>query len=190
MLPNKETLKKEILDFLQSIIFAIGISVVLFVFIITPNEVEGSSMEPNFHTGERIYTNKLTHWFSDTFIGEIFGLNYYRGEVVVLQKPGMDPLIKRIIGLPGDVLSIREGKFFVNGEQLNEEYISAEVYTSKGPIFENSGEIIVPSGNYFVAGDNRRVSNDSRYIGFIEKEWIIGKPVFRVWPLDKAGILP
>lgn len=181
--------KNEFIDFMQSIVVALAVSIFLFVFIITPNEVEGSSMEPNFHTGERLYTNKLPHWLSSTSFGRLLGLDYERGEVVVLQIPGMAPLIKRIIALPGETLELSDGHFYINGSLLHEDYLAATVITDGGSFLKEGDTITVPDDSFFVSGDNRPVSNDSRYLGFIKRDWIVGKPVIRIWPIDKFGTI-
>lgn len=185
--PNKKA--HPVVDFLQSFTLAIIFSILIFS-IFTPSEVEGSSMEPSFHNGERVYTNRLPQWLSDTSIGDFLNLNYNRGDVIVFYKPGMTgSLIKRVIGLPGDEVLLSNGKFYVNGQLLDEKYISDDLITKEGTFLKEGESVIVPEDNYFVAGDNRGVSNDSRYIGFIKKDWMQGKVVFRLWPLDKFGLI-
>lgn len=186
-LPKKKA--HPLIDFLQSFTLAIIFSIVIFSMF-TPSEVEGSSMEPNFHNGERVYTNRLPQWFSNTGIGDFLNLNYERGDIIVFYKPGMTgSLIKRVIGLPGDEIELLRGHFYVNGQQLDEKYISSTLITKEGTFLKEGEPTIVPADSYFVAGDNRGVSNDSRYIGFIRNEWMQGKVVFRLWPLDKFGLI-
>ncbi|CAG0943151.1 signal peptidase I [Candidatus Brocadiaceae bacterium] len=186
---NEKREKSALVDFLQSVTLAIIFSIIIFS-IVTPSEVEGSSMEPNFHNGERVYTNRLPQWFSDGDVGRALNLSYNRGDVIVFYKPGMGgSLIKRIIGIPGDKIELLNGQFYVNGKRLLEEYLASDLYTKSGT-FLSEGEVVqVPENSYFVAGDNRAVSNDSRFIGFIDKEWMQGKVIFRLWPLDKIGII-
>jgi len=185
----ESNLTKSVLDFVQSIIIALAIAIFLYLFVVTPSEVEGRSMEPNLYTGERLYTNRLSHWFSETDIGKTIGLSYNRNNIVVFQKPGMDMLIKRIIALPGETIELKDQRFYVNGQLLQEPYLASDVLTKEGSFLREDQKLTVPVDSYFVAGDNRPVSNDSRYIGFIKTDWIIGKPFFRIWPLARFGTL-
>ena len=98
-------------------------------------------------------------------------------------------LIKRIIALPGETVELKDQRFYINDQLLNEPYLSSEVLTKEGSFLRENQKLTVPENSYFVAGDNRPVSNDSRYIGFIKTDWIIGKPFFRIWPLDKFGTI-
>ncbi len=183
--------KKEnpIIDFLQSITIALFLSIILFS-LITPSEVEGSSMEPNFHTGERVYINRLPQWFSETGIGQVFNLNYSRGDVIVFNKPGLGKsLIKRIIGLPGDIIEIKNGHIYINEDLIIENYIPDQVETTGGTFMREGERVTVDSDSYFVFGDNRPVSEDSRMLGLIKRDWMLGKVVFRIWPFDKLGVI-
>jgi len=189
---SSETPKKRkgaIIEFIQSLTIAIALSICLLA-IITPSEVQGSSMEPNFHNGERVYTDRLPQWFSNTFVGNILGLNYDRGDVVVLSIPGTNiSLIKRIVGMPGDKVEIKEGKVYLNDQLLKEDYLADDLKTNPGTFLQEGESRIIPDNSYFVAGDNRPKSNDSRYFGFVQKAWLQGKILARVWPLNKVGII-
>lgn len=189
-LEPKSHLKDSIIDFFQSVAIALALSAFLFIVVLTPNEVEGSSMQPNYYSGDRLYTNKLSHWLNGTTLGSTLDLNYKRGDVVVVDKPGLGlSLIKRVIGLPGERVEIKDGKVYINGEELIEGYLGEEVLTYGGTFLKENEEVTIPEHHYFVMGDNRRVSNDSRYIGFIDQEWISGKIFLRIWPLDKFGVI-
>lgn len=184
-----KSFKESILDFTQSVVIALTLCAFLFIFIITPNEVEGNSMLPNYYTGDRLYTNKLTYWLGNSDFGKQLGLNYQRGDVVVVDKPGMNlSLIKRIIGLPGERIRLVDGYVYINGEKLNEFYLEAGMRSLPGTFLQQNDEKVIPNDNFFVMGDNRTVSNDSRYIGFINERWISGRIFLRIWPLDKAGL--
>lgn len=152
-----------------------------------PNQVQGSSMEPNFSQGQIILTNKLSTWMGDTQIGHSLGFNYERGDVIVFKKPDLkNEFIKRIIGIPGDTVAIHDGKVYINGEALDEsEYLANDVSTIGGTfIVENDEAIKIPANSFFVLGDNRSNSHDSRSIdvGFIKEEWIRGEVELRYWP--------
>jgi signal peptidase I len=136
--------------------------------------VEGSSMEPSLHDGEFVVINRLAYRWA----------NPERGEIIVFNFP-LDPerrFIKRIIGLPGDTISVHQGTVVVNNIPLEEPYIYA------APQYD--GEWIVEDGHYFVLGDNRNNSSDSQNWGSLEAEAIIGKAVVIYWPLSDLGVIP
>jgi signal peptidase I len=178
------------LDFLQSVVIAILLAAVLFIFFITPNEVEGSSMEPNYYTGDRLYTNKLSYWLGGTGLGTTLNLDYKRGDVVVVDKPGLGvSLIKRLIALPGEKIMVKGGKVYINGELLIEEYLPEDRFTKSGTFLTEGKEVTLAENKYVIMGDNRDVSNDSRFIGLIDKAWITGRIFLRIWPIEKFGII-
>jgi signal peptidase I len=148
------------------------------VFIYQPVKVEGTSMMPTLQNDERIFINKFTYHYG---LGEI-----QRGDMVVFWYPRdtSKSYIKRVIGLPGDVVRIDEGDVYVNGRKLIEDYV---------PDVERDhlswDQQQVPPNSYFVLGDHRNSSNDSRSWGFVDRKYIYGKAVFVYWPLDKMGRL-
>ncbi len=177
-------------DILQSIAIAVALSIFLYVFILTPNEVDGPSMEPNFVTGDLLFTSKLHRWFNDTGVGNTFGLNYGRGDVVVFQKPTLNDFVKRIIAEPGDTIRIEDGVYYVNGMKLEEYYDLNNDRRKDGTFLQDGdGAYTLKEDEYFLSGDNRDVSFDSRSLGPIKEEWIKGKVVFRFWPPEKFGVV-
>ena len=164
------------LAWVRDLAFSVMIAVILIVFIYQPVKVEGTSMMPSLRDQERIFINKFTYRFG---IG-----NIQRGDTVVFWFP-MDiskSYIKRVIGLPGDVVEIDRGVVIVNGKPLAEDYVPEEYrdYQSLRP------QRIGPD-QYFVLGDHRSSSNDSRAWGNVPRLNIYGKAVFVYWPLDKMG---
>ena len=161
---------------LRDLLLSVVIAIIVILFLYQPVKVEGTSMMPSLTDQERIFINKFTYRFG---IGSI-----ERGDMVVFWFP-MDrskSYIKRIIGLPGDLVEIEDGKVIVNGQPLTEEYVPEEyrdhtVYAARR----------VPLDQYFVLGDHRSSSNDSRAWGTVERKFIYGKAVFVYWPLDKLG---
>lgn len=179
------------LSFLQTIVVATSVFIVLYLFVITPNQVDGPSMLPNFVDGQILFTNKLSQWFGDTSIGKSIGLDYNRGDVIIFQRPGDEKaLIKRVVGLPGDRVAIREGYIYINNQKLIEDYLPPSTYTDGGAFIEDGGEsILVEENTVFAVGDNRIVSRDSRSIGLIKREWIKGKAFVRFYPVSDFSLI-
>lgn len=169
-------------------VFAV-IFLLAYVTILGQNEVRGPSMQPNFHTSEALLINRLPQILGSS-TSEAVGMEYKRGDVVVVSIPGQEEFVKRIIGMPGENVSIKDGYIYVNGERLIEEYISDEVYTAPGTNVTNI-PVKIPADSYFVVGDNRPCSNDSRSkdIGFIKYGLIKGKVFLRVSPSNKFGLI-
>jgi len=136
--------------------------------------VDGPSMEPSYYHNNRVVVSKVAY-----LLGDI-----QRGDVIVFPAPPNpdEDYIKRVIGLPGDVIEVRNGTVYVNGEGLVEPYISA-------PPLSNMRKTSVPPEMVFVMGDNRNVSSDSRAWGPLPIKDIIGKAVFVYWPLDRVGVV-
>ena len=168
-------------DVLESIVVALAIFVVVYLFFFQPHQVKGASMEPNFHDGEYILTNKFEYRFSGP----------KRGDVIVFKSPANPDVdyIKRIIGTPGERVKLANNHFYINDVMLEESYISPKLFTYHGSFLAENQEIIVPEESYFVSGDNRPRSSDSREWGTIERSSIIGKSQLRYWPPDRAGII-
>lgn len=157
-------------EFLETILLA----VVIFLVVNTITgryQVQSVSMEPTLHEGQYIIASKVTYWFHPP----------ERGDIVVLNPPQPSdlPYIKRVIGLPGDQVEVHDGRVWINGVALNEPYIS-------GPPLYNGSWTIEP-GKYLVLGDNRNNSSDSHIWGLLPRNDILGKAIFRYWPLNKFG---
>lgn len=171
-----------IFDFLQGIVVVLAVLVMVYLFLVSPQEISGASMEPNFHNGEYILTNKILTKFRQP----------QRGDVVVFKSPKNKEVdyIKRIIGLPGDVVKLENNSFYVNGQKVDEPYLAADIIIFGGSYLQEGKEIVVPPGEYFVAGDNRPHSSDSREFGPIALEDFIGTVFFRYWPTSRIGTIP
>lgn len=162
----------------RDVAVSVIIALVIILFLYQPVKVEGTSMMPSLTDQERIFINKFVYRLG---LGEV-----ERGDTVVFWFPG-DPsmsYIKRVIGLPGDVVEIRGGEVMVNGATLEEWYVPEE-YRDRGTY----PAVRVPEGRYYVLGDHRNSSNDSRVWGPVPREAIYGKAVFVYWPLDKMGVV-
>lgn len=184
---KKQKRKNILIDVLQSIAIAISISLVLYVFIVTPNEVDGPSMLPNYTTGDLVFTSKLHQWFDGTPFGQSIGLSYNRGDVVVFKHPDQPKdFIKRIVGMPGDTIRIENGSYYINGERQDELFPILNKQKRDGGFLQDDGPAVtLKDDEYFVSGDNRDVSYDSRELGPIRREWMKGKVILRFWPLDR-----
>lgn len=167
-------------DFIEAIVFALAIFVVVYLFLFQPNQVKGSSMYPTFKDGQFIFTDKISYRMGKP----------QRGDVIVFKNPKNPDIdfIKRIVGLPGESVKILDGKVYVNGKILNESnYLASDVYTQPEAFLGENQEIVVPEGLYFVMGDNRPHSSDSRDFGPVKPAEFIGKVFFRYWPVTEFG---
>lgn len=180
-----------LVDTLQSVVIAIFICIVVYLFLATPNQVSGPSMQPSYVDGELLITNKVSQWLGSSDLGKDLGLDYTRGDVIVFQKPGLRDFIKRIVGMPGDTIMVKNGYVFINSHQITEDYIPSEVRTNGGTFLKEGEEKTVPQGSYFVMGDNRTNSEDSRYeeVGFVSRDWMKGKVLVRYWPINTFSII-
>ena len=169
-------MKNFLREFLIEIVIVVVFIVVWFTAIQT-YEVFQTSMEPNFHQGERVIVFKAAYW---GWIG-----HPKRGDVVVLKAPDEvdGDYIKRVIGIPGDNVEVIKGAVYVNYVKLTEPYVKLS-FTYSYPV------ITVPEGTYFVLGDNRDVSNDSHHFGPLPVSNIVGKVFVIYWPPGKWGWVP
>ncbi len=179
-----ETIKRLVagfFDFLQGIVVVLAVMVMIYLFIMSPQEINGASMEPNFHNGEYILTNKIEYKLVDP----------QRGDVVIFKSPKNKDIdyIKRIIAKPGETVSLKNNALFVNGNKVEEPYLSPGTYIFGGSFLQENQSVVIPPGQYFVLGDNRPHSSDSREFGPIAKEDFIGKAVLRYWPFPEFGVV-
>lgn len=169
----------------REVIETIVLTVLMFLvirFAVQNFNVEGTSMEPSLHNGELILVDKWTYLFHPP----------QRGDVIVFIAPPDPALdyVKRIIGVPGDRITINNTTVIVDGVTLNESYVAA--INQGNPSGANFQNMLVPSNMYFVLGDDRIRSDDSRRWGFVPRQSIIGRAALVYWPLqqDNNGFLP
>ena len=170
-------------EVLETIVPAVLIALLINLFLAQATRVYGQSMEPNLHTDQRLVVEKLSY---NRQIRQILGLNGpERGDVVVIrvESQGDELLIKRVIGLPGDIVEIHDGRVSVNGQPLNEPYVAGSTTTGF------YAPTTVPPLQIFVLGDNRGFSNDSRSFGTIPLEDVVGRAWFSYWPPDQIGFV-
>ncbi|MCJ7841022.1 signal peptidase I [Lederbergia sp. NSJ-179] len=157
------------------------ITIIIRTFLFAPVSVDGASMEPTLHDREKIIVSKTINW-----VGEI-----HRGDIVIIKDPEEKMnYVKRVIGLPGETIEMKNDHLHINGEEINESYLTeAKKVTSLHgtTLTEDFGPVTIPKDHYFVMGDNRPHSMDSRGIapfslGFIAEDRIIGKSKLVIFP--------
>jgi len=166
----------EFRGWVKDILLAVVIAILMVVFLYQPVKVEGTSMQPELVDQERIFVNKFVYHFEEI----------HRGDIVVFWYP-KDPsksFIKRVIGIPGDVVSVKNGRVYVNTRLLEEPYVPRSYQD-----LDSFPTVRVKEDHYYVLGDHRNASNDSRSWGLVPRKYIYGKAVFRYWPMEKAGFI-
>jgi signal peptidase I len=172
--------------------FALAVALVLRLFVVQTFFIPSGSMEPTLQIGDRILVDKLAYHIHSV----------HRGDIVVFTRPTdencggapVNDLVKRVIGLPGETISLAGGYVYINGKKLDETWLPASVsgVTRPGPPeapadgfqqYNLTKPFVIPSNHFFVMGDNRTESCDSRYWGPIDRNMIVGKVDVRVWPL-------
>ena len=169
-------------EWIRDILVAIVVAIVIMQFI-KPTIVKQRSMEPNFYTNDYLLVSRQAYG--------LFGGDPQRGDVIVFQSDLSDDngasklLIKRVIGLPGDSITITEGKVYINGEMQIDSYTKDQM--TNGEIVD----LVVPENSLFCMGDNRLVSVDSRApeVGFISYDVVVGKVVLRLFPFSEFGTI-
>jgi signal peptidase I len=180
---SRQGLLTEGLKLFRDIFLIIVVFILFGVFFVQPVVVEGTSMLPQLHDGERLLVNKLIYYK----IQSISWGHIDRGDIVVFWFPN-DPdksYVKRVIGLPGETVELRNGKVFINNIELNEDYLDTE-HNQSLPSWPPKK---VEDHHYFVMGDNRDNSSDSRYWGLVPEKYIYGKAFFRYWKPQSVGFL-
>ena len=168
------------MDTLETVVVALAIFVVCYLFFFQVHEIKGASMDPNFHDSERILTDKISYRFKKPA----------RGDVVIFRAPKDRELdyVKRIIGLPGETVKIFGGSVYLNNQKLMEIYIPENI-TAQGSFLREGQDFLIPEDEYIVMGDNRLHSSDSREWGTVNKDDLIGKVFVRFWPASDFSVI-
>ena len=170
------------------IVGAILLALVVKVFLLQAFYIPSLSMYPTLHEGDRVLVNKLSYHLHDV----------NRGDVIVFERPpsetssNIPDLIKRVVGLPGESITIENGAVFIDGQRLDEKYLPDGTVTSTANAPNKctpDAPCVVPEGKVWVMGDNRGDSKDSRYFGAIDESSIVGRAFITVWPLGRFGLL-
>jgi signal peptidase I len=165
-------LGRALVDLLETIAPAFVIALLINLFLAQSTYVYGHSMEPNLHTDQRLVVEKVSYKLHPP----------QRGDIVIIDIESSDiPLIKRVVGLPGETIAIHDNQVFINGQPLEERYLDDVVQRDYGPQQ-------VPEGHIFVLGDNRNASNDSRYFGAVSLDQVLGRAWLSYWPLSELRL--
>jgi signal peptidase I len=161
---------------IQTIVLAVFLALLIRSFVAEARYIPSGSMEPTLRIDDRLIVEKLSYEFQQP----------ERGQVIVFMPPKRTNIdqafIKRVIGLPGDTIEVKNGKVILNGAALNEPYTAAP------PAYVLPRQQ-VPPGHFFVMGDNRNNSFDSHLWGFLPRQNVIGRAIFRFWPLERVGTI-
>jgi signal peptidase I len=209
----EEKPRETTVEFLASLAAVLVTGLFIITFVVQAFEIPSSSMEDTLLIGDHVFVNRIAFAPKTPWVGPVIPYHtVHRGDIVVFLHP--DPayagtyVVKRIIGVPGDRIRLRNGEVYRNGEKLNEPYVLHDrddpsdsyrndfpavapedpnispIWETELPQYIQDGDLVVPPGHYFAMGDHRGVSLDSRYWGFIPKENIIGRPMFIYWSFE------
>lgn len=180
-----------IIELVLVVVVAVVVAFLLRTFVIATYSIPSGSMEPTLKVGDRIIVNKLSY--------DVHGVD--RGNIVVFSTPPKEDcagppvadLVKRVIGLPGETISLSGGNVFINGRAIAERWLPASekgrTYPGPSPeAYSLHHSFHIPHGDVYVMGDNRTLSCDSRYWGPIAESTIVGKVDLRIWPLSRLGL--
>ena len=167
---------------IESLVWAVALALLIRTFIVAPFKIPSGSMRPTLIEGDRILVNKFVYRFTTP----------QRGDIIVFRYPEdpKRPFIKRLVGLGGDQVEIRDGHLYVNGAQLEQnEVFRTSHYDNQGSFGQAHKVIEVPQDALFVLGDNSGSSHDSRFWGFVPKRLLIGRAMCIFWPLSRWRVL-
>ncbi len=170
-------MKHWLFDWGETLVVAFVLALIIRAFFLQVFWIPSGSMEPTLDINDRIVVNKVIYHFREP----------RRLETIVFRQVGIPgvpkrDLIKRLVGLPGETLQVKNGIIFINGQSVEENH-------TLNQDFANFGPVKIPADSYFVMGDNRPASADSRYWGFLPKKNVIGPAFLRLWPLAKLGLI-
>ncbi|MBI2149912.1 MAG: signal peptidase I [Acidobacteria bacterium] len=195
--------KGQFREWVESLAFTIIFVLVFTSYIAQATQVPTESMKPTILVGDHFFLDKLAFPANYPEVLRAFlpRRSIKRSDIVAFKSPtdGSIPFVKRVIGLPGDTVEVRNKDLYLNGSMTDEPYkihVDSTTYSPDGwtpeelKIRDNYGPVTVPENSYFVMGDNRDNSNDSRYWGFVTRDEIIGKPLFVYWSYESDPYIP
>jgi signal peptidase I len=168
-------------EWIKALGIAIALAFLIRTFLFAPFIVEGESMETTLHNEEKLVVNKAIYYLSEP----------KRGDIIVFHAEAKRDYIKRVIGVAGDTVEMRNDKLYINGKEVDEPYLAEKREEAKQQglqLNEDFGPVKVPEGQIFVMGDNRLNSRDSRAIGPVDLEKVVGRAEFVFWPLKNIRL--
>ncbi len=196
-----------LLELVLIVAVALGLALAIQAFLVKPYRIPSESMVPTLQVGERVLVNRIGSRFGDPSVGDILVFHPPAGaeasppdQCGAKPKPGAAcdtptsgragvNFIKRVVGVPGDTIAVRDGRVIRNGKPTEEPFISDTCANDAGAGCTFRNPITVPPDQYFMMGDNRGESDDSRFWGPVPKKWIIGNAFATYWPPDRIGTL-
>ncbi|OGY20825.1 MAG: signal peptidase I [Candidatus Chisholmbacteria bacterium RIFCSPLOWO2_01_FULL_49_14] len=175
------------LDIIETVVVALAIFILIYLFVVQPHQVNGNSMWPSFLDGEYLLTDKFSYRFREPM----------RGDVIIFLAPSgarcpqqlQCDFVKRIIALPHETVSLKEGGVYVNNTLLHETYLPSDPAFETDSPTGNPTSVELKDDQYFVMGDNRGHSSDSRAWGSVPRDNIVGKAWLRYWPPQRVGFI-
>jgi signal peptidase I len=203
---TRKPLARSVVELVVIIAVALGLALGIQAFVVKPYEIPSGSMLPTLHLGQRILVDRVGTHFSSPKVGDIYvfhppasetcanpregqsgdGQDARRACDVVQTQESSQTYVKRVVGLPGDHLSIHDGHVYRNGKREKDSYT---IPCDGSGECNFPGTITIPRGDYYMMGDNRPDSLDSRFWGPVRKAWMIGEAFLTYWPPDRVGIL-
>jgi signal peptidase I len=185
--------KSVIQEWVESIIVAFILAMIIRAFVVQAFKIPTGSMRPTLLEGDLILVNKFIYGAKVPFTNirlPAFSLPK-RGDVVVFIYPEdrKKDFIKRLVGLPGETLEIKNGTIYINGAPLLDTVFNQRYYYNRGDFATEGQKIIVPADSFFVLGDNSASSKDSRYWGFVPRQNVLGKALIIYWPLNRIRVI-
>jgi signal peptidase I len=177
---------RSIIEWVVVIGGALVVALLIKAFLVQAFYIPSESMVPTLEVGDRVLVNKLSYRLHDVNRGDLVVFERPEGE----SDPSVKDLIKRVVGLPGDQLVIKDNAVYINGDRLDEGYLPDGTVTKQGRLdCVDESPCVIPDDSVWVMGDNREHSFDSRYFGPIEQDTIVGRAFLRIWPLGSFGFL-
>jgi signal peptidase I len=174
--------KRETWEWIKALLIAIGIALLIRTFIFSPYMVDGHSMDPTLQDRERLFVDKAVYYLHQP----------QRGDIIVFHATPERDFVKRVIGLPGETVEVRNDTLYINGKVVNEPYLEKrkeELKKSGQHLTEDFGPVTIPQGKIFVMGDNRPNSLDSRFqLGPVSLDKVVGRSEFVFWPMNQIGV--
>ena len=191
----KNRIKSEVREWVESILIAFVIAIVLQTFVVQAFKIPSGSMIPTFNIGDRIFVNKFLYCARIPFVNlrlPVMDVRQpKRGDIIVFTSPE-DPkkdFVKRLIALGGETVEIKDGKIYIDGAESTDPSLRSRYYYNAGDYGKENVAIQVPKDCYYALGDNSANSRDSRFWGFVPKANLIGKAVVIYWPLDRVKMV-